>query len=147
MVDIYYENGYDIDRTYGMKKVIKYLENKNINLRKLSCVDMFAVDGTFCTTLLAEKVHYIDCFEIDKDVYTKLKDTFSSISSIRRLMQKDSIEYFNNNQGDYDLIFIDNPQGKYSNYFEYFDILPIIKNMMNEETILIHNPKRILTFS
>lgn len=28
MIDIYYDTEYDIDRTYGMKKVIKYLKNK-----------------------------------------------------------------------------------------------------------------------
>ena len=109
MIDIYYENGYDVDRTYGIKKIIEYLKIKQINLKEMSCVDLFSGDGTFCTRLLAKEVKHIDCFEIVKDTYIRLKDNLANVSSVGEMLQEDSNKYFDNNIGAYDLIFADNP--------------------------------------
>jgi len=139
VIDIYYNLNKNIDRTFGIKEVINYLTDININLKNMNAVDIFAGDGTFCSHLLAAKVKTMDCFEIDGKIFEKLIHNLSKFESVKNFYNCDSIKFFNKNQKKYDFIFLDNPQGKYGKYFEYFDALLNVKNMLTNKSILVHN--------
>ena len=142
MIDIFYNKDKNIDRTFGIKRVINYLKGKNVRLQNMKAVDTFAGDGTFCSHLLATEVKNMDCFELDYNIFEQLTHNLSKFKSVKHFYNCDSISFFSTSNSDlfkYDFIFLDNPQGMYGQYFEYFNMLSNIKNMSNKKSILIHN--------
>ena len=124
-----------IDRTYGIREVLRLLHFKGVDLSSFSCLDLFAGDGTFCTDLLFQEVSKMECVEYDNETYMSLLSNLPKATS----HYADSIEWIKNNQRDHQLIHIDNPQNIYGNYCEYFDVINHVGNMFNGDTILIHN--------
>ena len=139
MIDIFYNKNKDIDRTFGIKKVISYLNEKNIELNKMKGVDIFAGNGTFCSHVMANKIKTMDCFELDNKIFKELTHNLSKFDSVKNFYNCDSIKFFSNKSKKYNFLFLDNPQGMYGQYFEYFDALSNIKNMSDKKSILIHN--------
>jgi len=140
MIDIYYDTDYDIDRTYGIRKVLEMLKDKDYDLKEFYALDAFSGDGTFCTFVIADEVNQIDCIEKDEIIFKKLVDNFSSKNSVNEFLNMDAIQYLKDARTkNYDLIHMDAPLGMYGSYAEYFDALPHITRMFDDETILIHD--------
>ena len=86
MIDIFYNKGKNIDRTFGIKKVINYLKGKNVRLQDMKAVDTFAGDGTFCSHLLATEVKNMDCFELDYNIFEQLTHNLSKFKSVKHFI-------------------------------------------------------------
>ena len=74
LVDIF-KNKENIDRSHGLKKIIKYLENTKIN----SILDLFAGDGSFNSWLLYQlnpRLPEVTHIELDKELHSKLHTRF-----------------------------------------------------------------------
>ena len=96
MIDIFYNKDKNIDRTFGIKRVINYLKGKNVRLQDMKAVDTFAGDGTFCSHLLATEVKNMDCFELDNKIFKELTHNLSKFDSVKNFYNCDSIKFFLN---------------------------------------------------
>jgi len=130
LVDIF-KNKENIDRSHGLKKIIKYLENTKIN----SVLDLFAGDGSFNSWLLYQlnpRLPEVTHIELDKELYSKLHTRFGR--NRNNCLNTDAYKFIKNSNKKYDLVFCDN--GMWHN--EYFSVIPNLKNVLNKG-IFIHN--------
>ena len=150
IVDIY-NNNTDVDRTYGIKKVINLLNTWGVDLKSSKTLDMFAGDGSFCTDILLSLVSKDSvCWDIDSLKLEKIKTKHNIktvnddvISSIK--INKDKLIIL---KGKDDYLTFTHKYGKGKNaidwlrvaeLYEYFDVIPYIKNLFDKECIFIHN--------
>ena len=138
IVDIY-NNNTDVDRTYGIKKVINLLNTWGVDLKFSKTLDMFAGDGSFCTDILLSLVSKDSvCWDIDSLKLEKIK-TKHNIKTVN----DDVISSIKNNKDKFDIIHCDNPSSEFgtenNKLYEYFDVIPYIKNLFDKECIFIHN--------
>ena len=120
IVDIY-NNNTDVDRTYGIKKVINLLNTWEVDLKSSKTLDMFAGDGSFCTDILLSLVSKDSvCWDIDSLKLEKIK-TKHNIKTVN----DDVISSIKNNKDKFDIIHCDNPSSEFgtenNKLYEYFD--------------------------
>ena len=124
-----------IDRTRGIRQVLALLKTQNLPFETYSCLDLFAGDGSFCTSVLAQSVDKIECIEHDPDIFRNLKRNLPQA----KCHCADAIEWVQNNRREHDLIHIDNPQNVYGEYCEYFNLMSLLTQLFQKQTIIIHN--------
>jgi 16S rRNA G966 N2-methylase RsmD len=129
LVDIY--NNKSVDRTAGIRKIIDIIPN----LKKHTCLDLFAGDGSFCSYLLADAVNKITCVSYNQEDAQKVQKNIPKAT----VLACDALKVINFLLPS-DIIFCDNPQGILPNgtceYFEYLEqIIPLTK----PEGYIIHN--------
>jgi hypothetical protein len=138
VIDIY-NNNTDVDRTYGIKKVIDLISNGwGVDLNSSKTLDMFAGDGSFCTDVLLSLVGKNSvCWDIDPIKLEKINKRGIETRS------GDIINSIKNNTDKFDIIHCDNPSSAFglnkNKKYEYFDVIPFIGTLFDNNCIFIHN--------
>ena len=138
VIDIY-NNNTDVDRTYGIKKVIDLISNGwGVDLNLSKTLDMFAGDGSFCTDVLLSLVGKNSvCWDIDPIKLEKINKRGIETRS------GDIINSIKNNTDKFDIIHCDNPSSAFgldnNKKYEYFDVIPFIGTLFDNNCIFIHN--------
>ena len=138
IIDIY-NNDTNVDRTYGIKKIIDLISNDwGIDLKSSKTLDMFAGDGSFCTDVLLSSVSKNSiCWDIDPIKLKKINKRGIKTRS------GDIINSIKNNTDKFDIIHCDNPSSAFGlnndKKYEYFDVIPFINTLFNNNCIFIHN--------
>ncbi len=127
----------------AMKKTIKKLSSKKIDLSSMRALDIFAREGDWQTRIYAGKVKSLEAWEIDpkfkKGLVKNLPNVKIKITDSMKEIQKKS------NFGKFDFIMVDNPQYCYGpklKYCEHFQVIPQIAKLLDKEGILIFNVNR-----
>tara|TARA_Y100000385_G_C13098418_1_gene642817 strand:- start:577 stop:1203 length:627 start_codon:yes stop_codon:yes gene_type:complete len=130
IVDIYNNTG-AIDRTSGIKEVIKLIPN----LASLECLDLFAGDGSFCSYILAQNTKNITCIAYNSEDAKSIQKNIPSAN----IIVTDALNA-TNFINPLDLVFCDNPQGILPNgTCEYFDYLKKVIPYIKSGGYLLHN--------
>jgi len=125
-----------VDRTYGIKQVLKQLTLDSFNINESTALDIFAGDGSYCSYLLGDKVKSIDCISIDQSDLNNINQIIPKATTILG----DSFQVIKNLNKKYDIIFCDNAQGIMPNgKSEYFDLLEDIPYLIKPGGYFIHN--------
>jgi len=137
IVDIY--NNTDVDRTYGIRKIIDLISNDwGVDLKSSKTLDMFAGDGSFCTNILLSSVSENSvCWDIDPLKLEKISRRGIETRS------GDIISSIKNNTDKFDIIHCDNPSSAFGlnndKKYEYFNVIPFIDTFFDNNCIFIHN--------
>ena len=128
----------NIDRTYGIKKIIKLMSEWGVSLKDSKTLDMFAGDGSWCSNILLSLVNTNSvCWDIDPFKLDSIKQKFNL-----KTKNGDIFKLLKNNKEKYNIIHCDNPSSVYGDKdkkYEYFDVIPFIKDLFDKECIFIHN--------
>ena len=122
--------------TKATKTMFLELEKRNVVLKKLNALEIFARDGTWQTTFYANKVKTLEVGEVDPSWEKNLRKNLPTakvriLDSIKNIQTYEKLSKFN-------LIMIDNPMNIYgneneniqNNYCEHFDVIKNIDKMM-----------------
>ena len=107
------------------EKVKKFLEEKNIEIEKLNCIEVFG--GTGLNDSIFEKhAKSFEVWEIDRNLEVELKKNLPSANvkicdTIKTLKDRKEFQKF-------DLILIDNPIGVFGESLEYCEHFDLINN-------------------
>lgn len=128
----------EVDRTHGIKEVISTITDWGVDIKNSKALDMFAGDGSWCSNVLLPLVNKESvCWDIDS---TKLKTLNQNYGL--KTVSGDVLTSIKNNRESFDIIHCDNPSSSYGENpkkYEYFDVIPYIKDLFNTECIVIHN--------
>ena len=130
-------------RSQAMKKVVRMLKFKGVDLSKMNALEIFAREGDWQTLSYADKVASLEAWEIDpsfkKGLVKNLPNAKIRITdSIKEISKK-------SNFSKYDFIVVDNPQYCYGpklKYCEHFSVIPKIAKLLNHKGIIIFNINR-----
>jgi hypothetical protein len=122
-------------RGKAMLKICKKLTKKGIDLKKFVALEFFAREGDWQTQSFANKVKELHAWEIDPIFESALKKNLPHAcirigNSYELASEKVYFERF-------DFIVIDNPQNTFGDYCEHFEALPLIKNLLKNDGIVI----------
>jgi hypothetical protein len=134
--------------TKATKTMFLELEKRNVVLKKLNALEIFARDGTWQTTFYANKVKTLEVWEVDPSWEKNLRKNLPTakvriLDSIKNIQTYEKLSKFN-------LIMIDNPMNIYgneneniqNNYCEHFDVIKNIDKIMDDESIVVFNVNR-----
>ena len=119
------------------EKVKKFLEEKNIEIEKLNCIEVFG--GTGLNDSIFEKhAKSFEVWEIDRNLEVELKKNLPNANvkicdTIKTLKDRKEFQKF-------DLILIDNPIGVFGEsleYCEHFDLINNIHKFIEDSAIII----------
>lgn len=129
----------------GMNDLIKKLEQKGIKFENLNALEVFGRGGDWHTTSYANKVKYLEIWEIDSKWENELKRNLPNA----KIKIQDSIRtiYDSNNLEKFSFVVIDNPQMLYGPqsenleplYCEHFEVLKKIDRIVEPDSIIIFN--------
>ena len=132
----------------GTNELISNLNKKGIDLGKFSALEMFGRDGTWHTSVFANKVKSLEIWEINKKWEKNLKNNFPNakiriIDSIKTINEEENLTKFN-------LLLIDNPMNVFGqnktengkNYCEHFEVISKISKIIQDESLVIFNVNR-----
>jgi 16S rRNA G966 N2-methylase RsmD len=133
----------------GTKELLSKLEEKGVKFDKLNTLEMFGRDGTWQTTIYANKVRSLEVWEID----SQWKDSLEKNLPSATIKIKDSIQCIKkkSDHHKFDLIMIDNPMNTFGPkldeneagcYCEHFDIIKEIGKIIDNEAIVVFNVNR-----
>lgn len=120
-----------------MKRIIRKLSDRDINLEDMNALEFFARDGEWQTKSYGYKVKSLSLWEIDPKFLIKLKENFPD----GEIMIGNSFELAHGNsyKNKFDLIVFDNPQGIYGGYCEHFEALELTPLLLSQEGLVIFN--------
>tara|TARA_B100000963_G_scaffold352600_1_gene366033 strand:+ start:13114 stop:13767 length:654 start_codon:yes stop_codon:yes gene_type:complete len=128
----------EIDRTHGIKEVITTMNGWGVDIKNSKTLDMFAGDGSWCSNILLPLVSKNSvCWDINSDKLKVLNQNYGL-----KTVNSDVLTSIKNNQENFDIIHCDNPSSVYgenTKRYEYFDVIPYIKDLFSKECIFIHN--------
>lgn len=130
-------------RNTGIKKIIKFFEDKGYDFSDKSYIDLFAREGDWQTNTLAKKVNFTHAIEVNLDFKNSLIKNLPINSKITIC---DSIKHVEDVTDKYDIIVLDNPMGCFGNnnqYCEHFEIFEKVFQIMNSKSLIIFNVKTI----
>ena len=129
----------------SMNELITKLEERNVKIKKLYALEMFARAGDWHTTAYAHKVNSLEAWEIDSKWKNDLKKNLPHAKikitdSIQTIYQNDHLPKFN-------FIVIDNPQNLYGpksrgsapQYCEHFEVIKKIDKLIDRDAIVVFN--------
>jgi hypothetical protein len=130
-------------RGQAMKKALKKLKLKGIDLSRMRALEVFAREGDWQTAAYADKVASLEAWEIDssfkKGLIKNLPNAKIKITdSIKEISKK-------SNFSKYDFIVVDNPQYCYGpklKFCEHFSVIPKIAKLLDKKGIIIFNINR-----
>ena len=127
-------------RSQAMKKVVKILKLKGIDLSKMKALEIFAREGDWQTLSYADKVASLEAWEIDPSFKKGLKKNLRNA----KIKITDSIKEISKkaNFYKYDFIVVDNPQYCYGpklEHCEHFSVIPKIAKLLNNKGVIIFN--------
>jgi len=127
-------------RGKAMEKICNKLQQKNIDLRTFDALEFFARAGDWQTIKYASQVKSLDAWEVDSRFENALKQNLPNA----RITIGDSFDLATRPKYHnlYDFIVIDNPQnvfGDKNQYCEHFDVLPLVKNLLRDNGVMIYN--------
>ena len=130
-------------RGQAMKKVVKRLKSKGIDLSKMKALEMFARKGNWQTKSYVKEIKTLDAWEIDP----KFKKGLVKNLPNAKIKITDSIKEINKkaNFSKYDFVVVDNPQYCYGpklKYCEHFSVIPKIAKLLNKKGVIIFNINR-----
>jgi hypothetical protein len=127
---------------YGqaMARICEKLSEKGVKLSTLRALEFFARDGSWQTTVYADKVKELHAWEIEKTFEETLKANLPNA----KVRIGDSFELAKEEEfaGQFDFIVIDNPQGIYGDkeqYCEHFEALECVEQLLSDKGIVIFN--------
>lgn len=127
-------------RGQAMKKILRILKKKDIDLLSMRALEVFAREGDWQTIAYLDQVKSLDAWEINPVFKEGLRKNLPKAKikitdSVKEIRKKEHFE-------KYDFIVIDNPQNCYgpnNEYCEHFDLIPEIARLLNKKGIIIFN--------
>ena len=126
-------------RDIAIKRVISFLLERKVPLRKMKALDFFAREGDWQTAYYAPLVEEIHAWEINPEFEENLK---KNLPSNARIVIGDSHAMSKKTHERFDMVVLDNPLGCYSsNYCEHFDALECATLLLRDSGIIVLNVK------
>ena len=137
-------------RNLGMIKICNRLKsNYNIDMSKMIALSFYAREGSWQTSIIAEKVKKIYAWEVDEKFKIKLKNNLPKNADIK-IGDSFVISLDNTYRNKFDVLVFDNPAGCYGSkkrdsnelYCEHFEALELVPKLINNNFgIVIFNIK------
>ena len=128
-------------RDIGIKKIVKELSSLSFSLRDQNLLDVFARDGSWQTSYMADFVNQVTAWEIDDSFKEGLVKNLPKGANVKI---GDSHELIQKEKEKFDIIIFDNPMNCYGNnleYCEHFDIIEKFNLVANDKVTIIYNVK------
>ncbi|NUM88091.1 MAG: hypothetical protein HUU37_02700 [Bdellovibrionales bacterium] len=127
-------------RGEAMKRVCARLQQMGEDLSSFCALEFFAREGDWQTAVYFPKVRSLDVWEIDPAFRPALERNLPGA----RITIGNSFELAlrPENQGRFDFLVFDNPQGLYgpkSEYCEHFEALALVPHLMSQRAWVIFN--------
>ena len=135
LIDIHNHTG-EIDRTAGLKEIIRDINKEQKLNRKHTIIDLFSGDGSFCSYILWEIAAQMDCVVYDESAIAEVRKKIPKANVIHG----DACVIARDTTKNYEIVFCDNPQGILPNKTcEYFELLVTMPKLVKKGGYLIHN--------
>ena len=73
LIDIAEQKG-DVDRSHGIVESLKVIKDQwQVDMSEMNVLDMFAGDGTWCTSKIKDEVAAMTCCDIDANKLAKIE--------------------------------------------------------------------------
>ena len=138
LIDIAEQKG-DVDRSHGIVESLKVIKDQwQVDMSEMNVLDMFAGDGTWCTSKIKDEVAAMTCCDIDANKLAKIEGVKRVSGDIFDCLDHINFQKFN-------LIHIDNPSSVWKTNVddgytsEYFKLVNYIPRLFEDKCIVIHN--------
>ncbi|MCX8052530.1 MAG: hypothetical protein N3B12_01890 [Armatimonadetes bacterium] len=119
-----------------MRRVIKGLKRRGVDVGKMQALDMFAGDGTGSVLCYSDSVQHLEAWELNPELVERLKKNLPRAV----IRQVDSYEQMRVCEGKFDLIVIEAPLSLYGpnlEYCEHIGLFPRVLDLCKDDAVLI----------